>query len=32
MQRWLYRQRLKLTAGQLDPRQVRLLGGLGEWR
>ncbi|WRH25343.1 hypothetical protein GC088_09900 [Arthrobacter sp. JZ12] len=32
MQRWLYRQRLKLGAGELDQRQVRLLDALGEWR
>lgn len=31
MQRWLYSQRLKLEAGELDPRKVELLDALGEW-
>lgn len=32
MQRWLYNQRLKLAAEDLDRRQMELLNVLGEWR
>ncbi len=32
LQRWLYSQRLKRAAGELDPRQEELLDRLGEWR
>ncbi|KRF04333.1 hypothetical protein ASH00_14615 [Arthrobacter sp. Soil782] len=32
MQRWLYVQRLKLEAGELDERRLELLDALGEWR
>lgn len=31
LQRWLYAQRLKLEAGELDPRREELLDVLGEW-
>ncbi|WP_323958864.1 hypothetical protein GC088_09915 [Arthrobacter sp. JZ12] len=32
MQRWLYNQRLKLAAGELDTRREGLLDALGDWR
>lgn len=32
LQRWLYTQRLKLEAGELDPRREEMLDALGEWR
>ena len=31
MQRWLHNQRLKLEAGELDPRREELLDALGEY-